>query len=125
MTSKELKVGDWVSYKDSGVQQVKEILSIRCSLYDLKENFTFKGDTNHIEGIPLTKEILKNNRWMHHVDNGNHCYTKDNIDLWQCYIDGVSSYTFAFSNQSLRCISYVHELQNLLWALGLDDELKI
>ena len=123
MKARELKVGDWVSYKgdyypitDSSDDDVITITN--------ENNFEIFSASN-LEPITLSSEILEKNGWKHHVDYGRHYYTKDNIDLCRFEHDGIVTYTFCYNHQAIKHISYVHELQNLLWALGLDDDLKL
>lgn len=71
MTSKELRVGNLVSYKgeyypitDSSDDDVITITN--------ENNFEIFSASN-LEPIDLTDKILTNNGWKHHVDNGKHC----------------------------------------------------
>lgn len=89
----------------------------------------------NVEGIPLTPEILKKNGLKEDVV-GNY-YTKplDNethpfkrylaVELkrenWVVFIKYCRLHDCAL----LRKIQHVHELQHILWALGLDANLKI
>lgn len=77
-----------------------------------------------IEGIPLTPEILEKNGWKR--------------DKLVSYIYGHEAHFIevictpnsewvyvTFKGETIHRIKYVHELQHILWALGLDAELKI
>lgn len=89
---------------------------------------------NDIEGIPLTPEILKKNGW--NKKHSPHCelYFKGEgafyIELERSNYENekeegfdfvVGDSTYRFGNR----LKYVHELQHILWALGLNAELKI
>lgn len=78
----------------------------------------------NIEGIPLSPEILEKNGWKR--------------DKLVPYIYGHEAHNIevictpnsewvdvTFKGDTLRRIKYVHELQHILWALGLDANLKI
>lgn len=123
MKSKELKVGNWVSYKDENYlitdSSDDSIVSIT------NENNYELLSAEELKPIKITDKMLENNGWKHHVDYGRHYHTQDNIDLCRLEHDGFVSYTFIANNQVIKHIHYVHELQNLLWALELDDELKL
>ena len=78
----------------------------------------------NIDPIPLTPEILENNGW--------------NRDKLVAYIYGHEAHNIevictpnsewvyvTFKGETIHRIKYVHELQHILWALGLDANLKI
>lgn len=78
----------------------------------------------NIDPIPLTPEILKKNGWER--------------DKLVAYIYGHEAHYIevictpnsewvyvTFKGETIHRIKYVHELQHILWALGLDANLKI
>lgn len=78
----------------------------------------------NIDPIPLTPEILKKNGWER--------------DKLVPYIYGQEAHYIevictpnsewmyvTFKGETIHRIKYVHELQRILWALGLDANLKI
>ena len=84
----------------------------------------------YIEGIPLTSEFLEKNgfkeerhqkdgtpEWydLYHYDPGINIVYEVEENKFAAYLDG----------KKLREIQYVHELQHILWALGLNAELKV
>lgn len=88
----------------------------------------------NIEGIPITPEILNKNGFQEEVVGEYYTKSLSNEDYldrylivklirenWSVFITcgNLHGYTL------LRKIQYVHELQHILWALGLDAELKI
>lgn len=80
----------------------------------------------NIEGIPLTPEILERNGFEMREDTV--VYAKNRLALKPLddekgYQVGLGSLRFLFVK--VRVIKYVHELQHILWALGLDANLKI
>lgn len=123
MTATELKIGDLVYFQDNSnpcrideinSQFVDSYHSGRCYICDLKPVF-------------LTDEILEKNGWR---------YSKD-ISSWLSNSTGVKygiysndeGYKFTFGlgeyDKCIVCITYVHELQHILWVLGFDDNLKV
>lgn len=88
----------------------------------------------NIEGIPITPEILEKNGFKVRVSRvyytkliGYANFLQRNIAIerkrndWAVFI----RYKKMPDSVLLRHIQYVHELQHILWALGLDAELKI
>lgn len=80
----------------------------------------------NIEGIPLTPEILERNGFEMREDTV--VYAKNRLALKPLddekgYQVGLGSLRFLFVK--VRVIKYVHELQHIIWALGLDANLKI
>ena len=79
----------------------------------------------NIEGIPITPEILENNGFEMKDDTV--VYAKRKVGLKplpdnKVYQAGIGNRIFYVKIGDIR---YVHELQHILWVLGLDAELKI
>ncbi len=127
MKAKELKIGDIVSF----LGNLTKVHSIDPpAIYVIDEDNIIWGTNeinNDITPIPLTEEILEKNGW---------CWDERNCD-WRLAGLAIAPYelngkehmaVYAYSNQDLVNIydsDYAHELQHLLWALGIDDDLKI
>lgn len=84
----------------------------------------------YIEGIPLTPELLKKNNFkeeQHQKEGTSEWYDFYHYDLGINIVYEVEENKFAayLDGKKLREIQYVHELQHILWALGLNAELKI
>lgn len=89
----------------------------------------------YIEGIPLTPEILENNGFKEEVVGEYYTKPLDDethplnrylaVELkrenWVVFI----KYRRLHDCALLRKIQHVHELQHILWALGLNAELKV
>ena len=80
----------------------------------------------NIDPIPLTPEILEKNGFNMREDTV--VYAKNRLGLkplgdGKGYQVGLGSLRFLFVK--VRIIKYVHELQHIIWALGLDSNLKI
>ncbi len=121
MKATELKLGDWVDYKGEAAQ-IHEFLEDVVWLL----NGSVPALMEDIEPLPLTPEILEKNGWRKDLD----------APLWT--LDCLGLYWYAAGEHYELCIirGYiqaivhievrdVHELQHLLWALGVDDDLKI
>lgn len=85
---------------------------------------------NNIEGIPLTPELLKKNNFkeeQHQKEGTSEWYDFYHYDLGINIVYEVEGNKFAayLDGKKLREIKCVHELQHILWALGLNAELKI
>ena len=87
-------------------------------------NISFGIWCKYISPIPLTPEILEKNGWKR--------------DKLVPYIYGHEAHNIevictpnsewvdvTFKGETIHRIKYVHELQHILWALGLDAELKV
>lgn len=80
---------------------------------------------DNIEGIQLTFEILKKNGWerdklVSYTIYGHKAHFIEVI----CTPNSEWMYV-TFKGETIHRIKYVHELQRILWALGLDANLKI
>lgn len=91
---------------------------------------------NYIDGVPVTPEILRNNDFKEEVEGkyftrpikaryGSSLNRYLAVELkrenWVVFI----KYRRLHDCALLRKIQHVHELQHILWALGLNAELKL
>ena len=84
----------------------------------------------YIEGIPLTPELLEKNGFkeeQHQKEGTSEWYDFYHYDLGINIVYEVEGNKFAayLDGKKLREIQYAHELQHILWALGLNAELKV
>lgn len=84
----------------------------------------------YIEGIPLTPELLEKNGFkeeQHQKEGTSEWYDFYHYDLGINIVYEVEGNKFAayLDGKKLREIQYVHELQHILWALGLNAELRV
>lgn len=82
-----------------------------------------------IEGISLTPELLEKNGFkeeQHQNEGTSEWYDYYHYDLGINIVYEVEENKFAayLDGKKLREIKYVHELQHILWALGLNAELR-
>lgn len=134
---KDLRLGDLVQisvdlpeYKQGDIFVVIDISEIyiiglrspsesecRQDLYTIRD---------HIEGIPITTEILEKNGFEMREDTD--VYAKNRLSLKPLedekgYQVGLGSLHFFYVK--VKIVKYVHEFQHILWALGKDANLKI
>ena len=136
-------IGDLVKYKVGGLEFIAEITNTS------KYGYCFKAVSDDISGtlckefakdIPLTTEILEKNGWVKKVmsrgvKNSHWVYTKPDIEeygYFPIYIekgigDEFDVYPFTGNNvcTQIAYIKYVHELQHLLFGLGLNSEMEV
>ena len=86
----------------------------------------------NIEGIPLTPKLLEKNAFkheQHQKDSNSEWHDFYHYDLGINIVYEVAKKGIPFAvyldGKKLREIKYLHELQHVLWALGLNAELKI
>ncbi len=112
MNYRDLKPYDWVKSNGRSVQIESNGIDF-CHIKD-GEIITVRR-YNEIRPIRLTKEILEQNKgtWqadIHLTPNG-----KD-------WVVGIGN---AYLSLEVMTIRFVHELQHIIWALGMDDNFKI
>lgn len=124
----------------------KEIIRITSSYLKGTKLFYYRdGDygwirEDAIKPIPLTPEILEKNGWKKEVmsrgvKNSHWVYTKPDIEeygYFPIYIekgigDEFDVYPFTGNNvcTQIAYIKYVHQLQNLLFGLGINHEMEV
>lgn len=84
----------------------------------------------YIEGIPLTPELLEKNGFkeeQHQKEGTSEWYDYYHYSLGINVVYEVEENKFAayLDGKKLREIQCAHELQHILWALGLNAELKV
>ncbi len=120
MKATELKIGDWVSYKGKPAKICSLDMFAGCGVYEVDE----MSSDDRLDPLPLTAEILEKNGWIYN-DEYNlyflqgmlHAYLKETKSGFLLYTENLSIPSATYN--------YVHQLQHLLWALGIDDDLKI
>lgn len=101
-------------------------------LQTVREEWEFSHGVwcNNIEGIPLTPKLLEKNGFkeeQHQKEGTSEWYDFYHYDLGINIVYEVEENKFAayLDGKKLREIEYAHELQHILWALGLNAELKV
>lgn len=133
---KDLRLGDLVQitvdlpeYKRGDIFVVIDISEVYIGLRSPSESdcrpdmYTIR---DHIEGIHLTPEILEKNGFE--MREGTVVYMKNRLALKP--LEDEKGYQVGLGSLHLfyvkvKIVKYVHELQHILWALGLNAEIKV
>ena len=80
-----------------------------------------------LSGVPLTPEILKKNEWRKTKESfKTQSYYKKNFGVNVMAIITINGYfRVVYNITHIRYIQYVHELQHLLFGLGLNSEMEV
>jgi hypothetical protein len=113
----ELRVGNWIAsqYDDDPIK-------VTGGLINAIENGM---DECSVEGIPITPEILGKAGFSYHSYKNGHLYYINNssgFTLLQSY--GKLNFSYSQSQTYGKALTYVHQLQNLYFALT-GEELNI
>lgn len=141
--------GDLVMVKESALRFAKDkIFKVISSLSGgfvkvvmlNDSSTTYSISNNAVRPIPLTPEILEKNGWVKEVmsrgvKNSHWVYTKPDIEeygYFPIYIEkgiGKEFDVYPFTDnrvcKQIAYIKYVHELQHLLFGLGLNSEMEV
>ncbi len=132
MNKLEYIPGDLIMIKKSALQFAKDkIFKVISSLSGgfvkvvmlNDSSTTYSISNNAIRPIPLTPEILEKNGWK--SINGKYALKIKNANyvVLEFTEDGI--YTYINENTMLFTIKYIHELQRLLFGLGLNSEMEV
>ena len=133
--------GDLVMVKESALQFAKyKIFKVISSLSGgfIKvvmlndSSTTYSISNNAIRPIPLTTEIIEKNGWEfmgHQVDFGGFLldiYSKRDILPYLYYYYATNDFSVSICGEVvLPNMKYVHELQHLLFGLGINHEMEV
>lgn len=117
--------GDLVTY-NGNIVIIENSDGYYATYYD-EDEFLQEINVNVIKGILLTPKILSTNGFkIIRQDESGALYSKEGLG-----IDIVASYVrncydiYISGNRILKGIEYVHELQHLLFGLGLKQEMEV
>ena len=128
-----------VVYIHGSIRVISNCDGYYATYYDEDETLQ-EVNVNVIEGIPLTPEILEKNGWNQEVmsrgvKNSHWVYTKTDIEeygYFPIYIEkgigkefDVYPFTDNHDCKQIAYIKYVHQLQHLLFGLGLNSEMEV
>ena len=135
--SEDLRVGDLVYVNRSNILPYESVCTIvgtqagtkygvECVSLRLTINDWLLGTWgfDDLDGIPLTTKIIENNGWKLY-EPSTKMYIKSNSNLAVCFTPHSDKVQVYYVVEHLRTIKYVHEFQHILWALGMDADLKI
>lgn len=125
----ELKIGDLVNFGGDKARVISNSLEYERTVkverleYRDGEPPWIASLLDEIDPIPITSEILEKNGWKKEECPEGIIYTNGWYRLSRAEQEG--SWMFNHYDDFLTTIQSVHELQHLLWVLGIDDDLKI
>lgn len=115
--------GDIVMY-DNKIHTIMDTLGVNN--YELSY---ISHPVNQLElsGVPITPEILKKNEWRKTKESfKTQSYYKKNFGVNVMTIITINGYfRVVYNITHIRYIQYVHELQHLLFGLGLNSEMEV
>ena len=128
MKAKELKIGDLITCYGE-ILKVASCDMFMCSAWDENNDLCDHINYDDLSPIPLTSEILEKNGWKEDDEIWGIDYTFGHLHI-EFFSNGkeIESMVSVTDDRDVCClrqIKYIHELQHLLWALGMDDDLKI
>lgn len=122
---KEYIDGDLVKYTSLYKEPIAEICEVRETSYLIRfmnGNFA-KVTSKEIKPIPITTGILEKNGWK--SINGKYTLKIKNANYLVLDFTEDCIYTYINERTMLFVIKYVHELQHLLFGLGLNPEMEV
>lgn len=92
---------------------------------DTGSESVFQGED--LKPIKLTRTILKNNGWKKTKESfKTQSYYKKNFGVNIITIIAINKdFRVVYNTTNIRYIQYVHELQHLLFGLGLNSEMEV
>ena len=116
--------GDIVMY-DNKIHTIMDILGVNN--YELSY---ISHPVNQLElsGVPITPEILEKNGWEKDEEASfkTQLYYRKKVGVRTIFvIIKEETSRIVYNNTCLRIIQYYHELQHLLFGLGLNHEMKV
>ena len=81
-----------------------------------------------LSGVPVTPEILEKNGWEKDEEASFKTqlyYRKKSISKFIVIIIRKDTLRIVYNNECLNIIQYIHELQHLLFGLGINHEMEV
>ena len=112
-----------------GTEDENEVLSYQIKFPNGEIQY---ADKDNIVPIPLTPEILEKNGWDltgYQMDNNgsmlNICGKRDILPCLYYYYATENFIVYICGKVALPNMKYIHELQHLLFGLGLNSEMEV
>ena len=124
--------GDLVMVKDSALRFAKDkifkvISSLSCGFLNVvmlnDSSTTYSISNNAIRPIPLTPDILEKNGWKVSSECKWIYVKEDNVKIFRL-LDDIH-YAAYIGFVRLLEFQYIHQLQHLLFGLGLNSEMEV
>lgn len=112
-------IGDVVMYNNKimVIKEPRDGIHFDLSCHEEKLVYCYVG-VEDIKPMPLTSEILEKNGW----EKDDRGYYKSCIFLNK---DGFGGWAVGFGEEYIRTIIFVHQLQHLLFGLGIDFDFNL
>lgn len=127
MRADQLMIGDWVKTNDL-YKAIKDVKVRAISQYSVQDETTSQWiDCQHIQPIPLTKDILEKNGFVE--DRKIKCYTYEEEKTLKRLIQNFTHFgdfdchIVSKNFDADMRLSYVHELQHALKLCGIDKQI--
>lgn len=129
--------GDLVMVKESALQFTKDkifkvISSLRSGFVKVvmlnDSSTTYSISNNAVRPIPLTSDILEKNGWKKEKYHDWYMLTLERNLLYIVEgtgIDGAWSVCVGLNMSNIASISFIHQLQHLLFGLELNSEMEV
>lgn len=137
MNNLEYIPGDLVMVKESALQFAKDkifkvISSLRSGFVKVvmlnDSSTTYSISNNAVRPIPITVEILKKNGWKKEMYHDWYYLPLERTLLYIVEgtgIDGAWSVCVGLNMSNIASISFIHQLQHLLFGLELNSEMEV
>ena len=116
--------GDIVMY-DNKIHTIMDALGVNN--YELSY-ISYPVNQLELSGVPITPEILEKNGWEKDEEASfkTQLYYRKKVGVRTIFvIIKEETSRIVYNNTCLRIIQYYHELQHLLFGLGLNHEMKV
>ena len=116
--------GDIVMY-DNKIHTIMDALGVNN--YELSY-ISYPVNQLELSGVPITPEILERNGWEKDEEASfkTQLYYRKKVGVRTIFvIIKEETSRIVYNNTCLRIIQYYHELQHLLFGLGLNHEMKV
>lgn len=137
MNKLEYIPGDLVMVKESALQFAKDkifkvISSLRSGFVKVvmlnDSSTTYSISNNAVRPIPLTSDILEKNGWKKEKYHDWYMLPLERTLLYIVEgtgIDGAWSVCVGLNMSNIASISFIHQLQHLLFGLGINHEMEV
>lgn len=130
--AKDLRIGDLVKYEENTCRIIGMMRKASGNYYlyieTLDDIANWEVNPRDIAPIPLTPEILEKNEWRNRKEFGEYWFIPRNEDYELLALDKIEDEYSIYIEENCTnfdYIRYVHQLQHLLWALGLNADMEV
>lgn len=120
--AKDLRIGDYVECNDC-ICKIIKIDSFKEEVVTEEADGSTTAysslDCEDLSPIPLTEDILEANGWEE--DRHGNMWKRFDDQKIEYFNGSVSSFFHNLNNHVL----YVHQLQHILWAMGLNSDIEV